>query len=145
MANAKNKANIIHWSLIKYKRITCNVLVANLYKMGYETNIGAVIKTTLKMILGSAFPLILYTDSKFLYNYLVKLLTIQEKRLMIYVMSLYQSYKWQEVTKIKWIHGHHNLADFMTKIKLLSTLKNLINTNCINISFTEWIKWASII
>ena len=62
---------------------------------------------------------------------------------MVDVMSLWQSYKQQEITKIKWIHKHHNPADSITKTKPLSALKTLIDTNCINISTTEWVKRES--
>ena len=59
--------------------------------MAYGFNIGAVIKATLKKILESAIPLILYTDSKSLYDCLVKLRTTKEKQLMVDLMSLRQS------------------------------------------------------
>lgn len=85
----------------------------------------------------SAISLILYTDSKSLYDYLVKLETTQEKQLMVDVMSLSQLYEQQEMIKVKWIHGHYNLADFIIKVKSLPALKTLIDTNCINISTME--------
>ena len=86
--------------------------------------------------------LVVFTDSKSLYDFLVKLGTIQEKQLMVDVMSLCQSYERQEITKVKWIYGHHNPADSMTKAKPSSALKTLIDTNCINISTTEWVERA---
>lgn len=76
LVNAINKANIIYWSLIKYKQIIYHILVASPYKMGHKIIIKTIINTTLKMILGSVFWLILYSDSKFLYNDRVILLSI---------------------------------------------------------------------
>ena len=76
LANATNKANIIHWSLIKRKRVTCSILAAKLYGMANKFNIRVVIKATLKKILESAISLILCTDSKSLYDCLVKLGTL---------------------------------------------------------------------
>lgn len=97
--NVTNKANIIHWSLIKCKRVIQSVLVAKLYRMAYKFNIEAVIKATPGKILRSVILLIPCTDLKSLYNYLIKLNTTQEKELMVDVISLCQSYKQQEITK----------------------------------------------
>ena len=61
--------------------------------MVHGFDIEVVIKVTLRKILGVDVPLILYTNSKFLYDCLVKLGTTQEKRLMVDMMSLHWSYK----------------------------------------------------
>lgn len=51
-----------------------SIFVAKLYGMAHRFDIGAAIKLTLAgEILRAAIPLILYTDSKSLYNCLVKL------------------------------------------------------------------------
>lgn len=62
---------------------------------------------------------------------------------MVDVMSLWQSYEQREIIEVKWIHGHYNSADSMTKAKPSSALKTLIDTNRINISITEWVERAS--
>ena len=38
-------ANILHWSLIKCKRVTYSILASKLYALAYGFNIGAVIKS----------------------------------------------------------------------------------------------------
>ena len=108
--------------------------------MAYGFDIGVVIKATLRTLLQVKTPLIFYTNSKSLYDCLVKLGTIQEKRLLIDVMNFHQLYKRREVTKIKWIHGHNNLADLMTKTKPFSALKTVLNTNCINLDTIKWVE-----
>ena len=92
-ANGTSKANIIHWSSIKCKRVTRSILAAKLYGMAYGFDIEAVIKTTLRKMLQTTIPLTLCTNSKSLYNCLVKLGTTQEKQLGVNVISLCQSYK----------------------------------------------------
>ena len=57
--------------------------------MAYSFNITAVIKLTIDKMLFIIIPLILYTDLKLFFNYLVRLGTIQEQYLMINIICLY--------------------------------------------------------
>jgi len=63
------------------------------------------INTTIKMVtnqLGLPLtPIIVYTDSYSLYKCLVKLKTTKEKRLIIDIIAIRQSYKRRELTKIR--------------------------------------------
>jgi hypothetical protein len=62
------------------------------------------IRTTLKIIIDRLelpiIPIVVYTNLYSLYKCLVKLGTIKEKRLIINIMALQQSYKRQELFKI---------------------------------------------
>ena len=69
--------------------------------MTYEFDIEIVIKTTFDKLLKIDISLILCTNSKFLYDCLVKLEITQKKRLMIDVMSLRQSYERREMIEMK--------------------------------------------
>ena len=70
------KANIIYWSLTKCKRVIRSVLAVKLYGIAYGFNIVVAIKLTINKILSIITLLILYTDLKLLFNYLVRLSTI---------------------------------------------------------------------
>ena len=59
---------------------------------------------------------------------------------MVDFMYLYQSYKYREIAKIKQIKGNTNLANFIIKLKASNTLKQLIDTNKVNISVMEQVK-----
>jgi len=101
LIDAINKANIIYWLLIKYKRVTRSVLASELYGMAYRFDIGAVIKLIVNKILNINLPLVMCTDLKLLYNCLVRLNTTQEKRLIINVMYLRQAYERREIMEVK--------------------------------------------
>ena len=66
-----------------------SVLAIELYRMAYGFNIAAAIKSTINKMLFIIILLILCTDSKLLFNCLVRLGTTQKKCLMIDIMYLY--------------------------------------------------------
>ena len=101
---------------------------------------GAVIKLTINLVLNTTIPLIIYTNLKSLYNCLVRLNTTQEKRLIVDFICLRQLYECKKIAEIKWIEGNTNPADFITKLKAYNALKQLINTNKVNISVMEWVE-----
>jgi len=51
LTDQNRTANIIHWSSIKYKRVTRSVLASELYALAYGFDIGAAIKSTIQKIL----------------------------------------------------------------------------------------------
>lgn len=141
LADATNKSNIIHWSSIKCKRVTRSVLASELYAMTHGFDAGAVLKSTIEKILNiSVLPMILCTDSKSLYDCLVKLGSTQEKRLMIDLMCLRQSYERREIMEVKWIDGGSNPADAMTKARPCQALQELIDSNMVSLKTTAWVE-----
>jgi len=69
--------------------------------MAHGFNIRALVKSTIDKVLGIDLPLVLYINSKLLYECLVKLGTTQEKRLIIDIICLRQAYKRKEIAKVK--------------------------------------------
>ena len=105
--------------------------------MAHRFNIKAAIKLTINLVLNTTIPLVICTDLKSLYNCLVRLNTTQKKKLIVDFICLRQLYKYKEIAKIKWIKGNTNPADFITKLKACNILKQLIDTNKVNISIIE--------
>ena len=60
---------------------------------------------------------------------------------MVDFICLYQLYKYREIAEIKWIERNTNLANFIIKLKVYNVLKQLINTNKVNISVMEWVEY----
>ena len=89
LIDTTGKANIIYWSLTKYKRVIRSILAIELYRITHGFNITVVIKSNIDKMLFIIIPLILYTDSKSLFNYLVRFGTIQKKYLIIDIICLY--------------------------------------------------------
>ncbi|CCE32582.1 uncharacterized protein CPUR_06442 [Claviceps purpurea 20.1] len=125
--------NIVAYSSTKSKRVTRSALASELYAMVQGADTAYAMATTLEMIterLGSpAIPTVICTDSFSLYECLVKLGTTKEKRLMIDIMALRQSYERRELAEIRWINGEDNIADAMTKTNPNKALEAFINRN----------------
>ena len=91
------------------------------------------ISTTLELITRqlrlNQIPVVVCTDSFSLYECMVRLGTTKEKRLMINIIVIRESYKRQEISEIRWITGDSNLADVMTKATPNSCLQTFVSTN----------------
>lgn len=138
------RGNVLHWSSTKCKRVTRSVLASEIYGMVNGFDLGTVISSTLKMIttqLGlPPIPLSICTDSYSLYECLVKLGTTKEKRLMVDIMSLRQSYEKREIHEIRWINGNDNPADAMTKASPNKALEKLIDSNELTIRVEGYVE-----
>ena len=111
--------------------------------MVYRFNVIAVFKSTTKEIFDiKLLSIIVSTNSKSLYDYLVKLGSTQEKRLMVDLMCLRQSYERQEIMEIRWIDGNSNPVDAMTKAKPCAALQELIDTNIFTLNAAGWVEQA---
>ena len=138
------KGNLIHWSSTKSKRVTRSVLASEIYGMAGGVDMSFAIGTTLKMITDRlelpVIPTIVCTDSYSLYECLVKLGTTKEKRLMIDIMALRQSYERRELFEIRWINGQDNPADAMTKANPNKALETFVDTNTLRVRVEGWVK-----
>jgi len=140
LSDASNKANIVHWSSVKCKRVTRSVLASELYGMAHGFDISVAIKSTVDKVLQINLPIVLCTDSKSLYDCLVRLGTTAEKRLMVDVMCLRQAYEQRQIAEVEWIDGEANSADAMTKGKPCTALSRLIDTNQVELRAVGWVE-----
>ena len=99
------RSNVIHYSLTKCKRVTQSVLASKIYSIVNSFNISIAIATTLRMITErlslAQVPLVICTNLYSLYECLVKLRTTKEKRPIIDIMALRQSYEHHEIMEIR--------------------------------------------
>jgi hypothetical protein len=107
-------------------------------------DIAIAISTTITMITNQLelpkLLIIVCTDLYSLYECLVKLRTTTEKRLIIDIIALCQSYERRELIEIRWINSQDNLADTITKPNLNKALENFITTNCLQVRVEGWVK-----
>ena len=65
---------------------------------------------------------------------------------MIDIMALRQSYECRELFEIRWINGHDNPADAMTKSNPNKALEQFIETNTLRVRIEGWVQrdWCRI-
>jgi hypothetical protein len=99
------KGNLIHWSSTKSKRVTRSVLVLEIYGIVRGVDMALAINSTIQIIVQQLDipppPIIMCTDSYSLYKCLVKLRTTKEKRLIIDIIVLRQSYERRELIEVR--------------------------------------------
>ncbi len=85
--------------------MTRSVLASEIYSIVTGADLVYAISSTLAKITGQlnilTMPIVVCTDSYSLYEYLVKLRTTKEKRLIINIIALRQSYERRELYKIR--------------------------------------------
>ena len=138
------RGNIIHYTSVKSKRVTRSVLASEIYGMVAGVDMAYAISTTLRMITSQlnlpTIPTIVCTDSYSLYECLVKVGTAEEKRLVIDIMALRESYERRGLYEIRWNNGLDNPADAMTKANPNHALQTLIDTNSLLVRIEGWVK-----
>ena len=84
--------------------------------------------------------LIVCTDSYSLYKCLVKLGTTHEKRLIIDIIILRQSYERRELFEVRWINRQDNPANAIIKSTPNKALETFIETNSLTVRVKDWVK-----
>ena len=88
----------------------------------------------------SVILIIVCTDSYSLYEYLVKLRTTKEKRLMIDIIVLRQSYERRKLFEIRQINGQDNPANAITKTNPNKALETFVDINVLQVRMEGQVK-----
>ncbi len=137
------RKNIVYYSSIKSKRITCNIFAFKIYSYMNSFDLRYIIGYILCKVISwldlPTIPLVVYTDSYSLYECLIKFGITIEKRLIINIIRLKKSYKKWKI-KIYWINGQDNLADILTKTSLNKVIENFVTKNELMVCFKGWMQ-----
>lgn len=137
MVDNDGHPNIVHWGSNGYRRVVSSVLGAEVH--------GMVLVQLSKELLGTWITVEAYSDSKTLFNVIVKEGATIERCLQIYIFALRKSYEQGAFTKFGWIPGPTNIADAPTKDSTNgnSSLWKLMNSNRMDIQPLGWAQTAT--
>ena len=93
----------------------------------------------LKRIISKELPIVMYTDSKCLFDTITRLTSISEKRLLIDIAALRQSYSRGELFNIGHISSCYNLADSLTKKVRSNILEEVMQKGTLPHPVNQWI------
>lgn len=129
LIDKNGNANIIYYSSLRTKRVTRSVLASELFSMGHGFDISSIIGLTLNAMLDDVKPLQVYTYSRILHDFLVRINRTAEKRLLIDLRMLRQSYERREITEVFRIPTEQKQADELAKAKAIPPLQQLLDEN----------------
>nr|AHF58602.1 polyprotein [Chondrus crispus] len=119
-------ANILEYSSKKCRRVTHSSLAGEIMGFSFAFDAAFIIKHDLEEITTRTFPLKMMTDSRALFDMVTRNSYSTERRLMIDMAAIRQSYQRREIDGIAHIPGPTNPADAMTKVGQNGVLANLM-------------------
>ena len=139
LVDQDRNCSIITWSSTKCRRVTRSVLAAELYALASGYDMGYAIAHTFSIILGRKVDLRVFTDSRTLFDSIITFCSMTEKRLLIDIACLRQSYRNGDLANLGWIKGEHNVADALTKDKANNSLHDVLRNHKLHFEVQQWI------
>ena len=94
----------------------------------------------LSNILNRKVKTVLLTDSKCLFDTITKMTTVAEKRLLIDIACIRESYSNGDLSNVAHLSSAHNLANSLTKAKPDPTqIIDLMTNGYLNHAISQWI------
>lgn len=88
LAGSHGNANVLHYTSVKSKRITRSVLAAELFAAVNAFDYASTLRVTINEVFGRFVPLVLYTDSKSLFESIVGTnMTTEKGYLLTFALS----------------------------------------------------------
>lgn len=114
LCDDNDNSSILAFRSFQRRRVVRSVLGAEVCAFADAFDEAYSIQTMLTQCFGKKLPLRMYTDSKSLFDVIVKESTTTEKRMSIDLRAVNESYRNREVSDIAFIRSHVNPADALT-------------------------------
>ena len=132
LCDSKNNVAIISYRSYKCRRKTRSALASECHAFADAFDYSYLLKYDIEQLLQQRIPLQMFTDSKSLFDVIVRASMTSERRLMIDISATREAYERHEIADIGLIGSEHNLADCMTKIMAPKQLLHVLSTKKLN-------------
>lgn len=137
--DAQNCAKIVHNLSFQSKRTTRSVLATELLAAVHAFDYTSTVRLVVNDIMGKNIPLVIYTDSKSIFEGLAGIITTTEKPLLMDLKMHGVAYEVKEVAEVVWIPSAQIRFDKMRKGNASPALKKLKDDNAVDIEPMSWV------
>ena len=139
LADASDRCNVLQYRSHKSRRVTGSVLGAEVYAFAEGFDNAYIIRHDIERILKRKIPLSMFTDSKSLFDVLIKNSYTTERRLMIDLNSARASYEANEILDVGFVRTDQNPADAFTKIGHCAALDRILVNGRADMEVEQWV------
>jgi hypothetical protein len=132
LVDQTNKANVIAYRSKKCRRVTRSSFASELLALMEAFDMGVALKEQLFEILVEHVALWCIVDSRTVYNAVVRMGAVTEKRLAVDIAVLREAHLFREMEQLFWVPSDQTGADAMTKFDVSNKVfEALVFKNCL--------------
>lgn len=139
LCDASDHSHVLSYGSRESKRAVRSAMAGEMYALTAALDEAFIVRYDLEELYHRHIPLSLFTDSKQAFDVITCATHPTEKRLLIGVAGLRESYNRREVSNLGLVTTENNMADAMTKLKCGSALDCLIKTGIDNTPVAQWV------
>ena len=139
LADKDDNCHPLYWSSHKSKRVSRSVLGSETMAFADAFDMTYAIKRDIELMTNQPIPISMLTDSLSLFDVITKSTITTEKRLMIDLKVVKDSYHRNELRNIGFIRSENNPADALTKVKKCPVLDQVLADSALHHRIEQWI------
>lgn len=134
-----SRANCLHYSSYKSKRVVRSLLAGELYVVVDAYDYANLLRYDLAHVLSTWFPLVKLTEYMSLFDLLIHTNTIStEKWLVIDINTFRKANERRDITDVGWLRSGQNISNAFTKPGPCHSLSTSLTTRILQLHMAEW-------